>query len=65
MGGMLGVVIGISVAKLIGLLGMPAIVTPGPVILAFTCAAATGLIFGFAPAKKAARLDPVQALASE
>jgi macrolide transport system ATP-binding/permease protein len=65
MGGVLGVVIGISIAKLIGLLGMPAIVTPGPVILAFTCAAATGLVFGFAPAKKAARLDPVQALASE
>ena len=65
MGGMLGVVIGISIAKLIGLLGMPVIVTAGPVILAFTCAAATGLVFGFAPAKKAARLDPVQALASE
>jgi macrolide transport system ATP-binding/permease protein len=65
LGGVIGVVMGISIAKLIGLLGMPAIVTPGPVILAFTCAAATGLIFGFAPAKKAARLDPVQALATE
>ena len=36
-----------------------------PVAIAFTCAMATGLVFGFAPAMKAARLDPVVALASE
>jgi macrolide transport system ATP-binding/permease protein len=64
-GGLLGIGIGIGVAKLIQLLGTSAIVTPMPVILAFTCAAATGLIFGFAPARKAARLDPVEALATE
>ncbi|MBV9569913.1 MAG: hypothetical protein JO056_01555 [Alphaproteobacteria bacterium] len=37
--------------------------TLAPVAIAFTCAVATGLVFGFAPAMKA--VDPVIALASE
>lgn len=64
-GGLLGVLLGVGVGYLIQSLGTSVIFTPGPMILAFSCAAATGLIFGFAPARKAARLDPVVALATE
>jgi macrolide transport system ATP-binding/permease protein len=41
------------------------LVTPEPVLLAFGSAFATGLLFGYLPARKAADLDPVVALASE
>lgn len=36
-----------------------------PVVLAFSCAFGTGLLFGYLPARKASRLDPVTALATE
>jgi macrolide transport system ATP-binding/permease protein len=65
LGGMIGVACGLAASFLIGALGTPVQFTPGPVALAFGCAFATGLIFGFMPARKAARLDPVVALASE
>ena len=64
-GGLLGIGLGIAVANLIALFGMSAVVSATPVILAFSCAAATGLVFGFAPARKAAKLNPVEALATE
>ncbi|GLR63609.1 MacB family efflux pump subunit [Marinospirillum insulare] len=64
-GGVLGVVIGLSTAWLVGYLGTAVYFSVFPVVLAFSCAFATGLIFGFLPARKAAHLDPVKALSSE
>lgn len=64
-GGVLGVLLGLSSAALIGSLGTAVQFTLAPVLLAFGCAFATGLIFGLMPARKAAHLDPVLALASD
>jgi macrolide transport system ATP-binding/permease protein len=65
LGGVIGVLVGLGAAALIATFGTPVAYTLAPVAIAFTCAVATGLVFGFAPAMKAARLDPVVALASE
>jgi macrolide transport system ATP-binding/permease protein len=65
LGGLIGVAGGLAAAAAIGALGTPVQFTAGPVLLAFGCAFATGLVFGFMPARKAARLDPVVALSSE
>ncbi|PSF11491.1 MacB family efflux pump subunit [Marinobacter shengliensis] len=64
-GGLIGVALGITATQLIGSFGTPVHMTALPMVLAFSCAFATGLIFGFLPARKAAHLDPVHALASE
>ncbi|HZH26451.1 MAG TPA: MacB family efflux pump subunit [Azospirillaceae bacterium] len=64
-GGLLGVGGGLAAAWIIGQFGTPTIVSLPPVLLAFGCAAGTGLLFGYLPARKASRLDPVVALASD
>jgi macrolide transport system ATP-binding/permease protein len=67
-GGVIGIALGYGAGKLID--GLPnfdlqVIFNSTPAIVAFSCAAATGLVFGFMPARKAAKLDPVVALANE
>ena len=65
LGGVIGVAAGLGTTALVDWLGTPTQYSTLPVVLAFGCAFATGLLFGFLPARKAARLDPVAALASE
>ncbi|MEE1866566.1 MacB family efflux pump subunit [Pseudomonas auratipiscis] len=66
---MVGGITGIALALMIGgvlLLGNIAVAFSLAAVLgAFACAVATGVVFGFMPARKAARLDPVKALTSE
>ena len=64
LGGAIGVAVGLAAAALIGAFGTPVRYSVGPVLLAFGCALATGLVFGYMPARKAARVDPIVALAT-
>lgn len=64
-GGAFGVILGVGAATLISFAGIAVAFSAGPVLLAFTCAFATGLVFGFLPARKASRLLPAVALSSE
>jgi len=65
-GGMIGVVLGISGAKLITLaVGFPSEVVLWSVLVALLVAAAVGMFFGIYPAHKASALDPIAALRAE
>ncbi|MFZ5580446.1 MAG: ABC transporter permease [Pseudomonadota bacterium] len=66
MGGLTGVVLatGASIG-LAGLMQVPYLFDPGINLLAFAFSAAIGVVFGFFPARRAARLDPIDALRHE
>ncbi|MEK7257043.1 MAG: FtsX-like permease family protein [Bacteroidota bacterium] len=66
LGGLLGVALGITSAKLIEKAwDIPTIVSLWSVLLSFGVAASVGLIFGLFPAQKAAKEDPIKALRVE
>jgi len=61
LGGLVGVVVGFLGSLVINSF-LTATVTSWSVILAFSISALIGIVFGVAPASKAARLDPIEAL---
>jgi len=65
-GGIIGILVGIVGAVIFGKVGgMPTLVVPSSIVLAFFSAAAVGAFFGFYPANQAAQLDPIDALRHE
>lgn len=65
-GGLIGIAMGFAAGMLVSeTMGWATIYTMDTIILAFSCSVVIGLIFGYLPAKKAAKLDPVVALTME
>lgn len=64
-GGAIGIGLGFLAGLILKASGMAIAFSVAPAALAFTCAFVTGIVFGYLPARQAARLDPVVALASE
>jgi putative ABC transport system permease protein len=65
-GGLVGVGIGIAASKVVGrTLQWPIVITSDSVLISFGVAAVVGIFFGFYPARKASRLDPIDALRYE
>ena len=65
-GGLGGVLLGVSTARLVSTLaGWPTLISPGAVLGSLLFSGAVGVFFGFYPARKAARLDPIAALRYE
>jgi len=66
LGGLLGVLGGVGGAQLFGQLSsMRTVIVPYSIVLSFSSAALIGIAFGFLPARKAAQLDPIEALRHE
>jgi putative ABC transport system permease protein len=66
LGGIIGILLGVGVARMIARFAhWPVLIPPEWVFLAFLFAAAIGIFFGFWPARKASKLDPIEALRYE
>jgi putative ABC transport system permease protein len=66
LGGILGIVLGVGSSRLIShFANMKTLVSIGAIVLAFLFSGSVGIFFGFYPARKASKLDPIEALRYE
>ena len=65
-GGLIGIGLGFGLAAAVQkFMEWPAVISPNAIAVAFGFAGVTGVFFGFYPARKAAGLDPIEALRFE
>jgi putative ABC transport system permease protein len=65
-GGILGIILGVTVSQaLTSSQGWPTLITGPGILVAFAFSAGVGIFFGYYPARKAATLDPIEALRYE
>ena len=65
-GGLIGIVIGVGASKLVSqFFKWPTLISINALLLSFSFAGGVGIFFGFYPAQKAAKLDPIEALRYE
>ncbi len=62
MGGILGILLGIAAAYATTFFDLNMAISPGAILLAFSVSVIIGVAFGYFPAKKAARMNPIEAL---
>lgn len=66
MGGVIGIVFGVGMSYAISAgFGWPVLISTGAIAVAAAVSMAVGIFFGYYPAQKAARLDPIEALRYE
>lgn len=65
-GGVVGIALGLGIAyTAVTLLSVPFVASPSIILLAFAFSAAIGMVFGFFPARRAAQMNPIDALRHE
>lgn len=65
-GGIVGIALGLAIAYgAVSLLSVPFVASPSVILLAFAFSAAIGMVFGYFPARRAAQMNPIDALRHE
>jgi len=66
LGGILGIILGIGIfGVMTKVMNLPFVISPPAILLSFSVSAAVGVLFGWYPAQKAAKLEPIEALRYE
>ena len=66
LGGVIGIALGVATASIVAISAQwPILISPQAIMMALAAAAFTGIFFGFFPARRAAHLNPIDALRSE